>query len=252
MDGYGTQRVDTVVIGGGQAGLAIGYHLRKQGRPFVILDADARDRRLVAEALGLAPALHACAIRVAAGRPFPGAGLALPDQGRDGRLPRVLRGAVLAAGPERRVRGPAVARGRPVHGVGGRAAVRGRQRRRGDGRQPPAAYPGVRRPARSRDRAAPFGRVPEPVAAPRREASSSSAPGNSGADISIEVAREHPTWMSGPRSRARSVPHRDVGGAQRRWSASSGSSASRADAPHADGPEGSAGGSSREARRSSG
>ena len=42
MDGYGTQRVDTVVIGGGQAGLAIGYHLRKQGRPFVILDADAR------------------------------------------------------------------------------------------------------------------------------------------------------------------------------------------------------------------
>ena len=42
MDGYGTQRVDTVVIGGGQAGLAIGYHLRKQGRRFVILDGEAR------------------------------------------------------------------------------------------------------------------------------------------------------------------------------------------------------------------
>ncbi len=32
----------TVVIGGGQAGLATGYHLKKQGLPFVILDANPR------------------------------------------------------------------------------------------------------------------------------------------------------------------------------------------------------------------
>ena len=31
---------DVVVIGGGQAGLAIGYHLARQGRRFTILDAD--------------------------------------------------------------------------------------------------------------------------------------------------------------------------------------------------------------------
>ncbi|HEX4339006.1 MAG TPA: NAD(P)-binding domain-containing protein [Polyangiaceae bacterium] len=37
-----TERVATVVIGGGQAGLAAGYHLKKLGLPFVILDADAR------------------------------------------------------------------------------------------------------------------------------------------------------------------------------------------------------------------
>ena len=35
-------RFETIVIGGGQAGLAVGYHLARQGRPFVILDANDR------------------------------------------------------------------------------------------------------------------------------------------------------------------------------------------------------------------
>lgn len=36
-DGY-----QTVIIGGGQAGLAVGYHLAQRGVPFVILDANER------------------------------------------------------------------------------------------------------------------------------------------------------------------------------------------------------------------
>ncbi len=36
------ERIDTVVIGGGQAGLAAGYYLARQGRDFVILDAHDR------------------------------------------------------------------------------------------------------------------------------------------------------------------------------------------------------------------
>lgn len=36
-----THTVDVVVIGGGQAGLAAGYHLRRQGLDFVILDAQS-------------------------------------------------------------------------------------------------------------------------------------------------------------------------------------------------------------------
>jgi putative flavoprotein involved in K+ transport len=36
------ERIDTVVIGAGQAGLSAGYHLATRGLPFVILDADAR------------------------------------------------------------------------------------------------------------------------------------------------------------------------------------------------------------------
>ena len=37
-----TERVNTVVIGAGQAGLSVGYHLRQRGVPFVILDAGTR------------------------------------------------------------------------------------------------------------------------------------------------------------------------------------------------------------------
>jgi putative flavoprotein involved in K+ transport len=36
------ERVQTIVIGGGQAGLSVGYHLARRGLPFVILDAHER------------------------------------------------------------------------------------------------------------------------------------------------------------------------------------------------------------------
>ena len=38
----GSEHVETVIVGGGQAGLATGYHLARRGRPFVILDANER------------------------------------------------------------------------------------------------------------------------------------------------------------------------------------------------------------------
>ena len=36
------KRIHTLVIGGGQAGLSVGYHLAKCGIPFLILDANQR------------------------------------------------------------------------------------------------------------------------------------------------------------------------------------------------------------------
>jgi putative flavoprotein involved in K+ transport len=36
------QAIETVVIGGGQAGLSVGYHLARRGAPFVLLDANQR------------------------------------------------------------------------------------------------------------------------------------------------------------------------------------------------------------------
>jgi len=38
---HSAERIDTVVIGGGQAGLSVGHHLARRGVPFVILDAAA-------------------------------------------------------------------------------------------------------------------------------------------------------------------------------------------------------------------
>jgi len=37
-----SQRIQTVVIGAGQAGLSVGYHLAQRGLPFVILEANQR------------------------------------------------------------------------------------------------------------------------------------------------------------------------------------------------------------------
>jgi len=42
MRGVSGHRFETVVIGGGQAGLAVGYYLKEQGHDFVILDAAER------------------------------------------------------------------------------------------------------------------------------------------------------------------------------------------------------------------
>ena len=36
------EQVDTVIVGGGQAGLAVGYHLAQRGQSFVILDGNER------------------------------------------------------------------------------------------------------------------------------------------------------------------------------------------------------------------
>ena len=36
------ERVETIVIGAGQAGLSVGYHLARLGAPFLILEANER------------------------------------------------------------------------------------------------------------------------------------------------------------------------------------------------------------------
>jgi putative flavoprotein involved in K+ transport len=36
------QYIETLIVGAGQAGLSTGYHLKRRGRPFLIVDANGR------------------------------------------------------------------------------------------------------------------------------------------------------------------------------------------------------------------
>ena len=93
-------RAETVVVGGGQAGLSVGHHLARRGLPFVILDAHTRigdSWRNRWDSLRLfTPARY----NGLDGMPFPGPVLLL-HQGRGGRLPEDC-GRVRPAGPDRR------------------------------------------------------------------------------------------------------------------------------------------------------
>ena len=117
------ESVDIVIIGGGQAGLVLGYHLTRAKRNFVILDAESRvgdgwRRRWTR--CGCSPPPSTTASRDA----VPGRQADVPHKGRGGRLPRGVCNEVRASGPHRDPRGAGAARRRRISGRGERPAVR--------------------------------------------------------------------------------------------------------------------------------
>ncbi|WP_368824796.1 NAD(P)-binding protein [Kocuria cellulosilytica] len=85
------QHIETLIIGAGQAGLATGSSLKQLGRPFLIVDAEARVGGPMAAPVGQPPALHPGQVRRAARPALPAGPLVLSGQGRCRRLPRELR-----------------------------------------------------------------------------------------------------------------------------------------------------------------
>ena len=109
------ERVATAVIGGGQAGLAVGYHLSRRDLPHVILDANPRIGDAWRNRWDSLHVFTPRPLQRAAGDAIPGSGPLIPHEGRGGGLPRGLRGAVRAAGSNRRLpRVVGVRRGLPV------------------------------------------------------------------------------------------------------------------------------------------
>ncbi len=192
-----TERLDTVVIGGAQAGLSAGYHLKQAGRSFVILDGSERvgdSWRTRYDSLRLfTPARYASL----PGRPYPATGSAMPtkDEMADyleayaSKLGLPVRNGIHVDGVHREVDGYIVTAGERRFEAANVVVASGAHRE--------ARVPVI---ARDLD--------PEIVQLHSTEYRNPSqlrdggvlvvGAGNSGADISMEVVGIHPTWLSGP------------------------------------------------------
>ena len=204
-----TERVETIVVGGGQAGLSVGYQLARRGLPFVILEAGDRIGdawRTRWDSLRLFTPARYDAL---AGLPFPAPPHSYPTQGRYGRLPRGVRGAFRAAGAHGYARGPPVEERDRLRGDGGRASLRGRQRRRRARELAAPARPAAGRRARPRHRAASFRRVPQPRPAPGRRRAARRRRQLGGRDRARRERRP-PGVPVRARRRTRPDPHRVV------------------------------------------
>ena len=75
-----TEHFETVVIGAGQAGLALGYHLARRGRPFVILEARRRVGDVWRDRFDSLRLYSPARYDGLPGMPFPGPAWSFPDK----------------------------------------------------------------------------------------------------------------------------------------------------------------------------
>lgn len=190
------EHVDTIVIGGGQAGLSVGYYLKRLGRPFVILDAndrvgDAWRKRW--DSLRLFTPARYAGLR---GSRFPGRGDVYPtkDEVAD-YLETYARRFDLPIRTGVRVDELSSEDGRYAVTAGGQrfdadnvVVATGAH---GDAHVP--AFAGELDPTIVQLHSSRY-RNPSQL---QEGGVLVVGAGNSGADIAIEVVRSHPTWMSG-------------------------------------------------------
>jgi len=196
MDGI--ERFDTVVIGGGQAGLSAAYYLKKQGRHFVVLDAydrvgDAWRRRWDSLRL-FTPARYS-------GLP----GMRFP--GRASRYPTKDDMADYLDAYAKRFALP-VRNGTRIESLtreGGRFVIVA-----SSGERFESANVIVATGAHSDPRVPALARELDPAIVQLHSSEYHNpsqlreggvlivGAGNSGADISLEIVKTHPTWVSGP------------------------------------------------------
>ena len=157
---------ETIVIGGGQAGLTAGYYLKQQGRPFVILDANERVGDAWRNRWDSLRLFTPACFSALPGLPIDAPAVVVPDEGRAGRLLRGVRVALRVAGSDRSARRGAHEGRRSVCRHGSGARLRGRERDRGHRGASGPEGSRLRGRARSSDRAAPLARLPVAVAAP--------------------------------------------------------------------------------------
>src|SRR6185503_9362740 len=186
----------TVVIGGGQAGLSVGYYLARQGRPFVILDANRRVGDTWRQRWDSLRLFTPAAFDGLVGMKFPAPSFSFPTKDdmanyldayarrfqlpiRNGvrvdRLTRIGSRYLIEAGPERFEADHVV------------VAM--------------SSYQVPRVPAFAKELRPDILQMHSSEYRNLRQLQPGGVllvgAGNSGAEIAIEVAREHPTWVSG-------------------------------------------------------
>jgi putative flavoprotein involved in K+ transport len=189
--------LETIIIGGGQAGLATGYHLKQQGRPFVILDANRRTGDAWRKRWDSLQLFTPARYNGLPGMPFPGSAHAIPT--KDELADYLEAYAARFALPVRngvRVEGLARQDGRFVVSAAG-------------GPRLEADNVVVATGAYQRPHVPDFAERLDPAI---RQLHSSAyrnpaqlqeggvlvvGAGNSGAEIALELARDHQTWLSG-------------------------------------------------------
>ena len=166
-----TEHTEVLVVGAGQAGLALGYHLQRRGRQVLLVDRNERigdSWRARWDSLKLYSPASRDGLP---GMPFPAGRTAYPTKDEMADYLEALRGAVRAARPARNRRRGADGGGRRLCRTHRRITDRGRHGCRRHGRLREAVRPGARRRAEPFDHAAPLERVPEPGATPGRPGS---------------------------------------------------------------------------------
>jgi putative flavoprotein involved in K+ transport len=207
------ERVETIVIGGGQAGLSVGYHLQRLGLPFVILEANERigdSWRNRWDSLRLFSPAQFDGID---GMPFPAPAHSFPTKDE---MAAYLEG--YAAKFELPIRTGTRVRRLSRHGD--KFVVTADDRRfeasnvvvaMADFQSPRVpAFASELDPAIVQLHSSDY-RNPSQL---REGGVLIAGAGNSGAEIAVEVARSHPTWMSGRVTG--NIPFR-IGGLAARW-----------------------------------
>jgi putative flavoprotein involved in K+ transport len=191
-----TQRVQTLVIGGGQAGLSVGYHLKQRGLPFTILDANERIGDAWRNRWDSLRLFTPARFDGLDGMPFPAPANAFPTKNEmadyletyAARFDLPVRTGVRVDGLSRQ---------------GSRYVVTAGNRRF------EAEHVVVAMARYQVDRVPPFAGELDPSIVqfhsrdyrnPRQLKEGGVlivGAGNSGAELALEIARKHPTWMSG-------------------------------------------------------
>jgi putative flavoprotein involved in K+ transport len=202
----GAERFETVVVGGGQAGLSVGYHLGRRGLRFVILDANERIGDAWRKRWDSLRLFTPARFSALSGMPFPATAQAFPSKDEVADYLEAY-----AARFELPVRtGTRVER---LSRNGDRFAVM-----TSDGRCFEADNVVVAMASHQVPRVPPFARELDPSIVQLHPGDYRSpsqlqdggvlvvGAGNSGAEIALDVVSGHPTWLSG--SAAHHVPFR--------------------------------------------